>query len=216
MAYRDLNDSVEGVNLVGTRLRLPSVKRIVDFVCALVLLLPMSFVLLPAAIAIKLTSSGPVLFRQTRYGRNLKPFTIFKLRTMTVEENGDAFRQAVKGDARITRVGTFLRKTSLDELPQILNVLRGDMSFVGPRPHATKHDNEFRTLIPGYERRFRVRPGITGLAQIKGHRGPTETVEAMAKRVKYDVEYTNKASALLDLKILFATVLVVIIGKNAF
>ena len=216
MAYRDLNDSVEGVNLVGTRLRLPSVKRVVDFVCALVLLIPISFVLLPAAIAIKLTSSGPVLFRQTRYGRNLKPFTIFKLRTMRVEENGDAFRQAVKGDARITRVGAFLRKTSLDELPQILNVLRGDMSFVGPRPHATKHDNEFRTLIPGYERRFRVRPGITGLAQIKGHRGPTETVEAMAKRVKYDVEYTNKASALLDLKILFATVLVVIIGKNAF
>lgn len=216
MAYRDLNDSVEGVNFVGTRLRLPSVKRIIDFVCALVLLFPISFVLLPAAIAIKLTSSGPVLFRQTRYGRNLKPFTIFKLRTMTVEENGDAFRQAVKGDARITRVGAFLRKTSLDELPQILNVLRGDMSFVGPRPHATKHDNEFRTLIRGYERRFRVRPGITGLAQIKGHRGPTETVEAMAKRVKYDVEYTNNASALLDLKILFATVLVVIIGKNAF
>ena len=216
MAYRDLNDSVEGVNLVGTRLRLPSVKRIVDFVCALVLLLPISFVLLPAAIAIKLTSSGPVLFRQTRYGRNLKPFTIFKLRTMTVEENGDAFRQAVKGDARITRVGAFLRKTSMDELPQIFNVLRGDMSLVGPRPHATKHDNEFRTLIPGYERRFRVRPGITGLAQIKGHRGPTETVEAMAKRVKYDVEYTNTASALLDLKILFATVLVVVIGKNAF
>ena len=216
MAYRDLNDNVEGANLAGTRLGLPSVKRIVDFVCALVLLLPISFVLLPAAIAIKLTSSGPVLFRQTRYGRNLKPFTIFKLRTMTVEENGDAFRQAVKGDARITRVGAFLRKTSMDELPQILNVLRGDMSFVGPRPHATKHDNEFRTLIPGYERRFRVRPGITGLAQIKGHRGPTETVEAMAKRVKYDVEYTNTASALLDLKILFATVLVVVIGKNAF
>lgn len=216
MAYRDLNDSVEGVNLVGTRLRLPSVKRIVDFVCALVLLIPISFVLLPAAIAIKLTSSGPVLFRQTRYGRNLKPFTIFKLRTMRVEENGDAFRQAVKGDARITRVGAFLRKTSLDELPQILNVLRGDMSFVGPRPHATKHDNEFRTLIPGYERRFRVRPGITGLAQIKGHRGPTETVEAMAKRIKYDLEYTDTASALLDLKIVFATVLVVVIGKNAF
>jgi len=216
LAYRDLNDSVEGVNLVGTRLRLPSVKRIVDFVCALVLLIPISFVLLPAAIAIKLTSSGPVLFRQTRYGRNLKPFTIFKLRTMRVEENGDAFRQAVKGDARITRVGAFLRKTSLDELPQILNVLRGDMSFVGPRPHATKHDNEFRTLIPGYERRFRVRPGITGLAQIKGHRGPTETVEAMAKRIKYDLEYTDTASALLDLKIVFATVLVVVIGKNAF
>ena len=216
MAYRDLNDSVEGVNLVGTRLRLPSVKRVVDFVCALVLLIPISFVLLPAAIAIKLTSSGPVLFRQTRYGRNLKPFTIFKLRTMTVEENGDAFRQAVRGDARITRVGAFLRKTSMDELPQILNVLRGDMSFVGPRPHATKHDNEFRTLIPGYERRFRVRPGITGLAQIKGHRGPTETVEAMAKRIKYDLEYTDTASALLDLKILFATVLVVVIGKNAF
>ena len=154
--------------------------------------------------------------RRVREGMAMVPQTNNIFTTMTVEENGDAFRQAVKGDARITRVGALLRKTSLDELPQILNVLRGDMSFVGPRPHATKHDNEFRTLIPGYERRFRVRPGITGLAQIKGHRGPTETVEAMAKRVKYDVEYTNTASALLDLKILFATVLVVVIGKNAF
>lgn len=135
---------------------------------------------------------------------------------MTVQENGDDFRQAVKGDARVTRVGRFLRATSLDELPQILNVLRGDMSIVGPRPHAIKHDDDFRKLIPDYDKRFRVRPGITGLAQVRGHRGPTETVEVMAARIQSDLEYVAKVSVWTDIKILLKTVWVVLRGKNAF
>lgn len=191
-------------------------KRGLDVIVALFLLPPVLLILLPAALAIKLTSKGPVFFRQTRYGQGKQPFTILKLRTMTVCEDGEAFRQAVKGDNRVTRVERVLRSSSLDELPQIFNVLRGDMSLVGPRPHATKHDDDFRAHIPGYDRRFRVRPGITGLAQVRGHRGPTETVEVMRTRIESDLEYVQRASVWLDLKILVQTALVVLTAKNAF
>jgi putative colanic acid biosynthesis UDP-glucose lipid carrier transferase len=201
---------------VRDKRRAPGLKRIFDFSMALILVVPVSAVLLPAALVVKLTSQGPVFFRQHRYGRGKRPFEILKLRTMTVLENGDDYRQVVKGDVRITRVGRFLRTTSLDELPQIFNVLRGDMSLVGPRPHAIKHDDDFRKLVPDYDKRFRVRPGVTGLAQIRGQRGPTETVEVMTKRIESDLEYVAQVSVWKDIEILVKTVWVVLRGKNAF
>lgn len=201
---------------VRDKRRAPGLKRIFDFSMALILVVPVSAVLLPAALVVKLTSQGPVFFRQHRYGRGKRPFEILKLRTMTVLENGDDYRQVVKGDVRITRVGRFLRTTSLDELPQIFNVLRGDMSLVGPRPHAIKHDDDFRKLVPDYDKRFRVRPGITGLAQIRGQRGPTETVEVMTARIESDLEYVAQVSVWKDIEILVKTVWVVLRGKNAF
>ncbi len=214
LAYKDtfeVNDAP-----VHAKRRAPGPKRIFDFSVALILVVPISAVLLPAALVVKLTSKGPVFFRQQRYGRGKRPFEILKLRTMTVLEDGDDFRQVVKGDVRITRVGRFLRTTSLDELPQIFNVLRGDMSLVGPRPHAIKHDEDFRKLVPDYDKRFRVRPGITGLAQVRGQRGPTETVEVMTKRIESDLEYVAQVSVWKDIEILVKTVWVVLRGKNAF
>lgn len=219
MVYKDfdLADLAEETEALWHPRRLNRIaKRGLDVIVALFLLPPILLILLPAALVIKLTSKGPVFFRQTRYGQGKQPFTILKLRTMTVCEDGEAFRQAVKGDDRVTRVGRVLRSSSLDELPQIFNVLRGDMSLVGPRPHATKHDDDFRAHIPGYDRRFRVRPGITGLAQVRGHRGPTETVEVMRTRIESDLEYVQRASVWLDLKILVQTALVVLTAKNAF
>ncbi|MBO6792206.1 MAG: sugar transferase [Dinoroseobacter sp.] len=191
-------------------------KRALDVSAALILLPVVLLVLLPAAIAIRTTSAGPLLFRQTRYGKDKVTFTIFKLRTMTVCEDGKQFRQATQGDARVTHVGRFLRATSIDELPQIFNVLKGNMSLVGPRPHPTKLDDDFRPLIDEYDERFGAKPGITGLAQVRGQRGPTETVEIMRARVASDVEYVARQSVLLDLRILLATIGVVLIGKNAF
>lgn len=214
MAYKDtfeMNDEpVRAKRLVS------GPKRIFDVFIAMMLVVPVSVFLLPIALTVKLTSQGPVFFRQQRYGRGKRPFEILKLRTMTVQENGDDFRQAVKGDARITRLGRFLRKTSLDELPQIFNVLRGDMSLVGPRPHAIKHDDDFCKLVPDYDKRFRVRPGITGLAQIRGQRGPTETVEIMSARIESDLEYVAQVSVWKDIKILLKTIWVVLRVKNTF
>jgi putative colanic acid biosynthesis UDP-glucose lipid carrier transferase len=212
--YQDTYE--KNVAPVRGKRRAPGLKRIFDFSMALILVAPISAVLLPAALVVKLTSQGPVFFRQHRYGRGKRPFVILKLRTMTVSENGDDFRQVVKGDVRITRVGRFLRTTSLDELPQIFNVLRGEMSLVGPRPHAIKHDDDFRKSVPDYDERFRVRPGITGLAQVRGQRGPTETVEAMTKRIESDLEYVAQVSVWKDIKILVQTVWVVLCGRNAF
>lgn len=190
-------------------------KRALDFLLTL-LLAPLGFVLLiPFMIAIKVTSPGPVLFRQTRYGFGKQTFEIVKLRTLNVEEDNTAFRQVVDGDARITKVGAFLRRTSLDEVPQLINVFRGDMSLVGPRPHPTKLDDFYAPLIPNYEARFLVRPGITGLAQVRGHRGPTPTTEIMAKRIESDLEYASSASIWMDVRILFRTVAVVLRSKNA-
>lgn len=186
-----------------------------DYVIATVLLIVLAPLLLAVALAIKADSPGPVLFRQQRFGFNNQVFGIYKFRTMVQCRPSGVTVQARAGDPRITRVGGFLRKTSIDELPQLLNVLNGTMSLVGPRPHAVDHNEEFSKKIRGYFARHRMKPGITGLAQIKGYRGLTDTVEKMEQRVKYDILYTDTWSPWLDLKILLATPYAVIIGKNA-
>jgi exopolysaccharide biosynthesis polyprenyl glycosylphosphotransferase len=157
------------------------------------------------AAGVKLTSPGPVLFRQRRYGRGAEEIDVFKFRTMRVTENGAVVRQATRGDSRITRFGAFLR-TSLDELPQFFNVLRGDMSVVGPRPHAVTHNQEYRTQILEYMLRHKVKPGITGWAQVNGWRGETDTLEKMVQRVAHDIEYIRRFSLLFDVQIILRTV----------
>jgi putative colanic acid biosynthesis UDP-glucose lipid carrier transferase len=184
-------------------------KRTTDIVLggfALVLALPMIALI---AAAVKCSSAGPVLFRQRRYGLNGEEITVYKFRSMTVCEDGPVVTQATARDHRVTRIGRFIRKTSLDELPQLLNVLQGTMSLVGPRPHAVAHNEKYRRLINGYMIRHKVRPGITGLAQVHGLRGETDTVEKMAARVRYDLEYLRNWSPWLDLKILFRSLVVV-------
>jgi putative colanic acid biosynthesis UDP-glucose lipid carrier transferase len=141
---------------------------------------------------------------------------VLKFRTMTVCENGNDIKQATRNDHRITRIGAFLRKTSLDELPQFLNVLQGNMSIVGPRPHAVSHNEEYRQLIPGYMLRHLVKPGITGLAQVNGWRGETDTLFKMQKRVEYDMEYIHRWSLGLDIKIIFVTAFKTLYDKNAY
>jgi putative colanic acid biosynthesis UDP-glucose lipid carrier transferase len=157
-----------------------------------------------------------VIFKQRRYGLDGRQITVYKFRTMSVTEDGDTIRQATQSDSRVTPIGRFLRRTSLDELPQLLNVLQGRMSLVGPRPHAVAHNEQYRKLIKGYMLRHKVAPGMTGLAQINGMRGETQTLEQMEARVKYDLEYLRNWSPLLDLKILFKTVLIVARGDRAF
>ena len=181
-------------------------KRVFDFTIALAALTAALPVLALAALAIKLDSPGPVLFRQKRFGFNQQPFSIFKFRTMSVVEDGAAeFVQAQRNDARITRVGDFLRRTNLDELPQLLNVLSGSMSLVGPRPHAMAHDRAFEGRIQLYARRHNVKPGITGWAQVNGLRGDTSTDEKMRARIEHDLYYIDHWSLALDLRILFLT-----------
>ncbi len=191
-------------------------KRAMDLTLSGLVLLITWPVMLLIAIGIKLSSRGPVLFRQRRYGLDGKEIVVYKFRSMTVCEDGDKVTQATKDDIRVTALGRLLRKTSLDELPQIFNVLQGKMSLVGPRPHAVAHNEQYRKLISGYMLRHKVRPGITGLAQINGLRGETETVEKMSERVRYDLEYLRHWSPWLDLKILFMTVLVVLHDRNAY
>lgn len=169
---------------------------------ALALLLPL---LLLLALGIRLESGGDVLFRQRRGGIRGEPFVVLKFRTMTVAEDGDHIRQAQRGDARVTKFGAFLRKTSLDELPQLINVLKGDMSLVGPRPHALAHDREFQARLPSYSQRFAVKPGITGLAQVRGHRGETEQAGTLEQRLADDLEYIEKWNFWTDLTLLAAT-----------
>ena len=191
------------------------VKRIIDIAVAsfaLVLFLPMIVV---AAIAIKLDSPGPVIFRQVRKGFNGKRFLIWKFRTMTVQENGAGVIQATPHDPRVTTVGRVLRESSIDELPQLWNVLKGDMSLIGPRPHALAHDNYFESVLRDYAFRHHVKPGITGWAQCNGARGPTPTIDHVAKRVKLDLWYINNWSLWLDLLILIRTTLVVLGRRNA-
>jgi exopolysaccharide biosynthesis polyprenyl glycosylphosphotransferase len=193
-----------------------TIKRLIDFVvasAAIVLLAPF-FCLV--ALAIKLDSPGPVIFRQTRNGYRGKPFRIFKLRTMKVQEDGAAVRQASRDDSRVTRVGRFLRKTSIDELPQLLNVLMGQMSLVGPRPHAQAHDDIYARTIENYEVRQHVKPGLTGWAQVNGLRGETATLDLMYKRIEYDLWYAVHASLLLDAEILARTVFEVMRQRNAY
>ena len=190
-------------------------KRAMDLSLTAVLIPIAIIILAPFVIALLITAPGPILFRQMRYGYGKQRFEIFKLRTMTVDENGDAFRQVVEGDTRITKVGAILRRTSLDELPQLLNVIRGDMSLVGPRPHPTKLDDVYAPQIAQYEDRFLVRPGVTGLAQVRGHRGPTPSTEVMAARIDSDLEYAATASLWLDIKIMLRTAQVLLRQKNA-
>jgi putative colanic acid biosysnthesis UDP-glucose lipid carrier transferase len=179
----------------------------------MVLTLPLMAVI---ALAVKLNSRGPALFRQRRYGLNGEEITVFKFRSMTCCEDGSVVTQARRFDPRVTVVGRFIRKTSLDELPQIFNVLQGKMSLVGPRPHAVAHNELYRKLINGYMIRHKVRPGITGWAQVNGLRGETETLEKMSERVHYDLEYLRAWSPWLDIKILAMTLAVVVRGqKNA-
>jgi putative colanic acid biosysnthesis UDP-glucose lipid carrier transferase len=192
------------------------VKRILDVVVSGVLLVILLPVFVVIGCALLLESGSPVFFRQRRGGLNGRPFLIMKFRTMRVLEDGANLAQATKGDARVTRVGRFLRRTSLDELPQLWNVLCGEMSLVGPRPHALAHDLKYSMLIPVYPLRQRMKPGITGLAQVGGLRGETATVEAMAGRVETDIRYVNNWTLWLDLKIFVRTAYVVLFDRNAF
>jgi len=182
------------------------VKRLEDLVIGsmivLLTLIPMAFI----AVAIKLSSAGPVFFRQWRYGLCGKKIRILKFRTMTVCEDGPSIRQVSKNDSRVTAVGRFLRRTSLDEFPQFLQVLTGELSLVGPRPHAVAHNEQYRSLIHGYMLRHMVKPGITGWAQVNGWRGETAELDKMEQRVQHDLEYIRNWNLLLDLKIIFMTI----------
>lgn len=191
-------------------------KRIFDLVTSCIILAAIIPVLVVIAIAIKLDSSGPVLFRQTRVGLNGRCFRIYKFRTMTVLEDGEIIVQAKHSDPRVTRVGRWLRRLSFDELPQLLNVLKGEMSLVGPRPHALAHDHAFAKLINSYAARCQVKPGITGLAQIHGLRGETATIQAIQRRVELDIEYITRWSLLLDLEILIRTTREIVKPRNAY
>jgi len=190
-------------------------KRIEDIVLASLILAVIAAPMAVIAAAVKLTSPGPVIFRQRRYGLNGNEFEIWKFRTMTVMEDGAQFVQAKRGDRRVTPLGRFLRGTSLDELPQFLNVLRGDMSIVGPRPHPVALDEQHRRLIPRYYFRHRIRPGITGLAQVSGFRGETDTLDKMEKRIEHDIRYIDQWSLLLDLRIIWLTVMRGFRDRNA-
>jgi putative colanic acid biosynthesis UDP-glucose lipid carrier transferase len=191
-------------------------KRVADVAFGSLFLALAAVPMLCIAAAIKLTGPGPVFFRQKRYGLDGREIRVWKFRTMTVCENGPTLRQASQHDDRITPVGRILRKTSLDELPQLFNVLDGSMSLVGPRPHATAHNEQYRSLIDGYMLRHKVKPGITGLAQVRGFRGETETLDKMAGRVHCDHEYIRHWSLWMDLRILVETFLVVLRQKNAY
>jgi undecaprenyl-phosphate glucose phosphotransferase len=191
-------------------------KRLFDFVVAALLLAVLAVPMLIVALAIKLTSRGPVFFRQRRYGLDGREILVWKFRTMTVCEDGHRIAQATKTDSRVTKLGAVLRRASIDELPQLFNVLDGSMSLVGPRPHAAAHNEQYRTMIQGYMLRHKVKPGITGLAQVRGWRGETDTLEKMQRRVECDHEYIREWSLWLDVKILFQTALVVLADKNAY
>jgi putative colanic acid biosynthesis UDP-glucose lipid carrier transferase len=192
------------------------VKRLSDIVLSIIILLLISPLLLAIAIGVKMSSPGPALFRQRRYGLDGKEIVVYKFRSMTVQEDGGVVKQATRNDQRITPFGGFLRRTSLDELPQFINVLQGRMSIVGPRPHAVSHNETYRKLIKGYMVRHKVKPGITGWAQVNGYRGETETVEKMQKRIEYDLEYLRTWSLGLDLWIIVKTVAVVFNDRNAY
>ena len=193
-----------------------TLKRTEDIILSSLILSIIAVPMLVIALLVKLSSPGPVLFRQRRYGLSGRQFQMLKFRSMSTADDGDVIKQATKDDPRVTGIGKYLRKYSMDELPQFINVLKGDMSIVGPRPHAVAHNEEYRKLIPGYMLRHKVKPGITGLAQISGCRGETETQEKMEDRVKYDLEYIKIWSLALDLKIILRTIFMGITGKNAY
>ncbi|MGY4485817.1 Undecaprenyl-phosphate glucose phosphotransferase [Bradyrhizobium sp. LM3.2] len=182
-----------------------ALKRMLDLAGTSLALLVFAPVMLVTAILIKATSKGPVFFRQTRNGFNGRAFKIFKFRTMGVLEDGPKIVQASRNDPRVTSIGKWLRKTSIDELPQLFNVLKGDMSLVGPRPHAAAHNTEYEQIIGNYAFRHHVKPGITGWAQVNGYRGETRALEMMEKRVEYDLWYINNWSLWLELRIILQT-----------
>ena len=192
------------------------VKRVSDVVLASIILVLIAPVMLALAIGVKLSSPGPIVFKQRRNGLDGNEIIVYKFRSMTTMDNGPIVMQAKPNDPRLTRFGAFIRRTSLDELPQFINVLQGRMSIVGPRPHAVAHNEEYRQLIKAYMVRHKVKPGITGWAQVNGHRGETETIEKMQARVEYDLEYLRNWSLALDLQIIIRTIRVAFFNSNAY
>lgn len=192
------------------------VKRLSDIVLGAIILVLISPFLIAVAIGVKLSSSGPVIFRQRRNGLDGSEIVVYKFRSMRTEDDGDVVRQATKQDPRITPFGAFIRRTSLDELPQFINVLQGRMSIVGPRPHAVAHNEEYRKIIKAYMVRHKVKPGITGWAQVNGHRGETDTIEKMQARVEYDLEYLRNWSLGLDLQIIVRTLRLMLFDRHAY
>jgi undecaprenyl-phosphate galactose phosphotransferase/putative colanic acid biosynthesis UDP-glucose lipid carrier transferase len=193
-----------------------ALKRVCDLVLATVLLLALAPLFLVVGLLIKLDSAGPVIFSQRRRGFNGQDFRIFKFRTMNVQEDGHMVAQTRRNDPRVTRVGRVLRATSIDELPQLLNVLFGQMSLVGPRPHAVAHDDGYTIMIAKYALRQHMKPGLTGWAQVNGYRGETAQIELMERRVECDLWYIKNWSFWLDLRILFRTCFELARGRNAY
>jgi putative colanic acid biosysnthesis UDP-glucose lipid carrier transferase len=193
-----------------------ALKRASDIVLSVFILLLILPILLLIAIAVKLESPGPVIFRQRRYGLDGEQIVVYKFRSMAVTEDGNTIQQAQKNDRRVTRLGAILRRTSLDELPQFINVLQGRMSIVGPRPHAVAHNEMYRTLIKGYMVRHKVRPGVTGWAQVNGQRGETDTLDKMQARIDYDLDYLRNWSLQLDLYIILRTIRLVFKDGSAY
>jgi putative colanic acid biosynthesis UDP-glucose lipid carrier transferase len=192
------------------------VKRLSDIGLSLLILLLISPILVAVAIAVKMGSPGPIIFRQRRYGLDGKQIVVYKFRSMSVTEDGTSVQQATKNDSRVTPLGALLRKTSIDELPQFVNVLQGRMSIVGPRPHAVVHNEMYRKIIKGYMVRHKVKPGITGWAQVNGYRGETDTLDKMQGRIDYDLDYLRNWSLWLDLYIIFKTIRLVAKDQQAY
>lgn len=209
--------SIPIIDINGTPMTTTShiLKRIEDIILSLIIITLISPIVLIVAIIIKLTSKGPILYKQERHGWNGKTIKVYKFRSMYYSEKNE-FKQATKNDSRITPIGRFIRKTSIDEFPQFLNVLQGRMSIVGPRPHAVSMNEDYKDKIDNYMQRHKVKPGITGWAQVSGFRGETDTIEKMEKRIEYDLYYIQNWSVLFDLKIIFLTVFKGFIGKNAY
>lgn len=213
-----LIDGVPVISLYDTPLTPAgkAMKRLLDICVSVVALVLLSPLLTGIALAVKLTSPGPAIFKQDRYGLHGKRIRVWKFRTMTTQDNGQEVQQATRNDSRLTPIGGFLRRSSLDELPQFVNALWGDMSVVGPRPHAVAHNELYRGQIPGYMLRHKVKPGITGWAQINGYRGETDTLEKMTGRIKLDIEYIQTWSLLLDIKIILLTAFKGFFSDNAY
>jgi len=192
------------------------IKRLSDVVLSVVILVLISPVLAAVALGVKFSSPGPIIFKQRRTGLDSEVINVYKFRSMTVEENGTHVLQATRNDPRVTKFGAFIRKTSLDELPQFVNVLQGRMSIVGPRPHAVAHNEQYRKIVKAYMARHKVKPGITGWAQVNGLRGETDTVDKMARRVEYDLEYLRNWSIGLDLLIIVRTAKLMLFDRGAY
>ena len=191
-------------------------KRVSDLVLATLILMGISPLMLFIACGVKLSSPGPVIFRQRRNGLDGSEIVVYKFRSMTTQDNGPEVRQATRNDPRVTRFGAFLRRNSLDELPQFFNVIQGSMSIVGPRPHAVTHNEQYRQIIKAYMVRHKVKPGITGWAQVNGYRGETRTLDKMQARIDHDLDYLRNWSLRLDLHIILKTVIVIFRDRAAY